>query len=134
VALMHCRRYAESCSGDTILHSWEVLAKILQSEEAKGIVCDVGMSVILIQSGVGPLRSHNRPVIHKNTSYNCRVVIHDGKIVLIRPKMWMANDGNYVRQTSLILVELELRLHSGSFDILHHGISIANLNSIPSPA
>lgn len=29
--------------GDTMLHSWEVLAKILQSEEAKGIVCDIGM-------------------------------------------------------------------------------------------
>ncbi len=29
--------------GDTVLHSWEVLAKILQSEEAKGIVCDIGM-------------------------------------------------------------------------------------------
>jgi len=25
------------------------------------------------------------------------VIIFDGKIALIRPKMWMANDGNYVR-------------------------------------
>lgn len=32
-------------SGDTILHSWEVLVQILQSEEAKGIVCDIGMWV-----------------------------------------------------------------------------------------
>lgn len=40
-----------------------------------------------------------RPIEHKNANYNCRVIIHDGKIVLIRPKMWMANDGNYVRQT-----------------------------------
>ncbi|EIW67818.1 hypothetical protein TREMEDRAFT_39964 [Tremella mesenterica DSM 1558] len=64
--------------GDTVLHSWEVLARILQSEEAKGIVCDIGM-----------------PVMHKNTTYNCRVAIYDGKILLIRPKMWMANDGNY---------------------------------------
>jgi len=130
VALMHCRRYAESCSGDTILHSWEVLAKILQSEEAKGIVCDVGMSAILIQSGVGPLRSHNRPVIHKNTSYNCRVVIHDGKIVLIRPKMWMANDGNYVRQTSLILVELELRLHSGTGQVRSAALTVITVDLV----
>ncbi|WVQ94011.1 NAD+ synthetase [Kwoniella sp. CBS 9459] len=64
--------------GDTILHSWEVLAQILQSEEAKGIICDIGM-----------------PITHKNCNYNCRVIIHDGKIVMIRPKMWMANDGNY---------------------------------------
>jgi predicted amidohydrolase len=37
-----------------------------------------------------------RPVMHKNVSYNCRVIIHNGKILLIRPKMWLANDGNYV--------------------------------------
>ena len=37
-----------------------------------------------------------RPMTHKNCNYNCRVIIHNGKIVLIRPKMWMANDGNYV--------------------------------------
>jgi hypothetical protein len=24
------------------------------------------------------------------------VIIYNGKIILIRPKMWMANDGNYV--------------------------------------
>jgi NAD+ synthase (glutamine-hydrolysing) len=29
--------------GDTEKHSWEVQATILQSEEAKGIVCDIGM-------------------------------------------------------------------------------------------
>ncbi|KAF8075012.1 hypothetical protein FPV67DRAFT_1559616 [Lyophyllum atratum] len=64
--------------GDTVLHSWEVLAKILSSEETMGIVCDIGM-----------------PVVHKNVIYNCRVIIHDRKILLIRPKMWLANDGNY---------------------------------------
>lgn len=31
--------------GDTVLHSWEVLAKILGSEEAEGVVCDIGMCV-----------------------------------------------------------------------------------------
>ncbi|KAI0083838.1 glutamine-dependent NAD(+) synthetase with GAT domain-containing protein [Irpex rosettiformis] len=64
--------------GDTILHSWEVLAKILEAEEVEGILCDIGM-----------------PVIHKNVIYNCRVIIHDRKILHIRPKMWMANNGNY---------------------------------------
>ncbi|KAH9479450.1 glutamine-dependent NAD(+) synthetase [Psilocybe cubensis] len=64
--------------GDTILHSWEVLAKILSSEETMGIICDIGM-----------------PVVHKNVIYNCRVIVHDKKVLLIRPKMWLANDGNY---------------------------------------
>ena len=31
--------------GDTVLHSWEVLAKILSSDETVGIVCDLGMFV-----------------------------------------------------------------------------------------
>ncbi|KAG7093662.1 glutamine-dependent NAD(+) synthetase [Marasmius oreades] len=64
--------------GDTVKHSWEVLAKILASEEAKDIVCDIGM-----------------PVVHKDVIYNCRVIIYNKKILLIRPKMWLANDGNY---------------------------------------
>jgi hypothetical protein len=34
-----------TASGDTILHSWEVLSQILQSDDAKGIVCDIGMYV-----------------------------------------------------------------------------------------
>lgn len=29
--------------GDTVLHAWEVLAKILQSPVAMGIICDIGM-------------------------------------------------------------------------------------------
>lgn len=36
-----------------------------------------------------------RPVVHKNVIYNCRIIVHNRKILLIRPKMWMANDGNY---------------------------------------
>ena len=41
-----------------------------------------------------PTRPH-RPVIHQGVKYNCRVFVYDGKIVLIRPKMALANDGNY---------------------------------------
>lgn len=56
-----------------------------------------------IQSPWGPAypyntmddQSTNRPVIHKNVIYNCRLIIHNRKIILIRPKMWLANDGNY---------------------------------------
>lgn len=33
--------------------------------------------------------------MHKSVKYNCRVIIADGKIVLIRPKIFLANDGNY---------------------------------------
>ncbi|XP_032213982.1 glutamine-dependent NAD(+) synthetase isoform X2 [Mustela erminea] len=35
------------------------------------------------------------PVMHKNVRYNCRVIFLNGKILLIRPKMALANEGNY---------------------------------------
>ncbi|KAI8379492.1 uncharacterized protein BYT42DRAFT_545837 [Radiomyces spectabilis] len=64
--------------GDTYLHAWEVLAAIITSEEAKDMILDIGM-----------------PVMHKTVKYNCRVIIANGRIVMIRPKMFLANDGNY---------------------------------------
>ena len=63
---------------DTLLHSWESLACILKSGRTDGILCDIGM-----------------PVMHKNVRYNCRVFVLDGKLLLIRPKMVLASDGNY---------------------------------------
>ncbi|XP_075044348.1 glutamine-dependent NAD(+) synthetase isoform X2 [Mixophyes fleayi] len=63
---------------DTILHSFQGLAKLLESSVTTDIICDVGM-----------------PVMHKNVRYNCRVIFLNKKILLIRPKMVMANGGNY---------------------------------------
>ncbi|TPX77966.1 hypothetical protein CcCBS67573_g00745 [Chytriomyces confervae] len=63
---------------DTYMHAWEVLADILADKELHGIVCDVGM-----------------PIMHKNVRYNCRVIFKDSEIFLIRPKLFLANDGNY---------------------------------------
>ncbi|KAI9209852.1 glutamine-dependent NAD(+) synthetase with GAT domain-containing protein [Polychytrium aggregatum] len=63
---------------DTYTHSWEILERLLQNQDCREIMCDVGM-----------------PVVHKSVKYNCRVIFFNGKIVLIRPKLFMANDGNY---------------------------------------
>lgn len=63
---------------DTFLHSWEMLASILQDKECYDILLDIGM-----------------PIMHKNVRYNCRVLCYNGKIIFIRPKIWLANDGNY---------------------------------------
>ncbi|ODV60364.1 glutamine-dependent NAD(+) synthetase, partial [Ascoidea rubescens DSM 1968] len=63
---------------DIYLHSWEMYASILKNQEAYDILLDIGM-----------------PVIHKNRRYNCRVLSYNGKILLIRPKLYLANDGNY---------------------------------------
>ncbi|VEU21451.1 DEKNAAC102707 [Brettanomyces naardenensis] len=63
---------------DVYLHSWEMYAQILSNEATYGIVLDIGM-----------------PIIHKNHRYNCRVLSYNGEILLIRPKIFLANDGNY---------------------------------------
>ena len=64
--------------GDTLRHSWECLADILDSDLTDDILCDLGM-----------------PVMHKSVRYNCRVLIFNRKILLIRPKLILAGDGNY---------------------------------------
>ncbi len=63
---------------DTLQHSWESLGCILKGGHTDGILCDIGM-----------------PIMHKNVRYNCRVFVLDGEILLIRPKMILASDGNY---------------------------------------
>ncbi len=87
-----------------MLHSWEVLASILSSDKTLDILCDIGMYVrfflppsLLSYPSTRTLHTHRmrRPIMHKNVIYNCRVIIHNRKILLIRPKMWLANDGNY---------------------------------------
>lgn len=63
---------------DTLLHSWETLLEILISPVAEDMLIDVGM-----------------PVMHRNVTYNCRVVFYNRKILLIRPKMILCDSGNY---------------------------------------
>ncbi|ORX95960.1 carbon-nitrogen hydrolase, partial [Clohesyomyces aquaticus] len=64
--------------GDLYLHCWEMLLDILKDPTCHGILLDLGM-----------------PVMHRNNRFNCRIIALDGKILLIRPKLWLANDGNY---------------------------------------
>ncbi|KAG5228208.1 carbon-nitrogen hydrolase family protein [Salix suchowensis] len=63
---------------DTINHGWECLKEILEGDWTDGILCSIGM-----------------PVIIGSERYNCQVLCFNRKIIMIRPKMWLANDGNY---------------------------------------
>ena len=63
---------------DTFLHSWEVLASLLENPICQDMIIDVGM-----------------PVMHRNVRYNCRVIFLNKRIILIRPKMVLAIAGNY---------------------------------------
>ena len=63
---------------DTQLHCDESLADLLSTDLTDGILCDIGM-----------------PLIHQGVRYNCRVFCLDRRVLLVRPKMAMADDGNY---------------------------------------
>ncbi|KAE8647836.1 glutamine-dependent NAD(+) synthetase isoform X2 [Cucumis sativus] len=57
---------------------WECLKDILLGPWTDGILCSIGM-----------------PVIKDSERYNCQIMCYNRKIIMIRPKMWLANDGNY---------------------------------------
>jgi NAD+ synthase (glutamine-hydrolysing) len=63
---------------DTVHHSWESLVKLLQQGATDELLCDFGM-----------------PVLHRGVRYNCRVLALNKKVLLIRPKLALADDGNY---------------------------------------
>ncbi len=63
---------------DTTTHSHEVLAQIIASGVTQDILCVIGT-----------------PVIHNSVRYNCDVYVLNGRIIGIRPKKYMADDGNY---------------------------------------
>jgi NAD+ synthase (glutamine-hydrolysing) len=63
---------------DTYVHSWEMLCHIIAHPDCQDILLDIGM-----------------PVRHRSVYYNCRVIVYNKFIYLIRPKLWLANDGNY---------------------------------------
>ncbi|KAK9681785.1 hypothetical protein RND81_10G027800 [Saponaria officinalis] len=63
---------------DTINHSWDCLKELLLGDWTDGILCSIGM-----------------PILNNSVRYNCQVLCMDRKIIMIRPKMWLANDGNY---------------------------------------
>ncbi|KAK4984591.1 glutamine-dependent NAD(+) synthetase [Elasticomyces elasticus] len=63
---------------DTFDHSWELCAEILNHSDCQDILLDIGM-----------------PVKHRGLPFNCRVIALNGKVLGIRPKLWLCNDGNY---------------------------------------
>ena len=66
---------------DTFAHCWESLYEMLHgkySDITLGLLCDFGM-----------------PVLHKGIRYNCRVICYNQRILYIRPKIALADAGNY---------------------------------------
>ena len=63
---------------DTYTHCWESLAELLERGATDDLLCDFGM-----------------PVLHGGVRYNCRVLCHNRRVLLVRPKTAMADNGNY---------------------------------------
>ncbi|PSK55366.1 Glutamine-dependent NAD(+) synthetase [Elsinoe australis] len=63
---------------DVYTHSWEVVAGILSHPECQDIIIDLGL-----------------PVRHRGNPFNARVIALNKKILAVRPKIWLCNDGNY---------------------------------------
>ncbi len=80
---------------DTFEHSDEILAEILMSDLTHGILVDIGCPVSYGLFSPSFVDYTLRKIIHGNVRYNCRVFCLNGQIVLIRPKVDLADDGNY---------------------------------------
>ncbi|GAM85212.1 hypothetical protein ANO11243_032160 [Dothideomycetidae sp. 11243] len=63
---------------DVFTHSWEVVAEILSHPECQDIIIDLGL-----------------PVRHRGNPFNARVIALNKRILAVRPKIWLCNDGNY---------------------------------------
>lgn len=63
---------------DTTTHCWQSVAAIVDSDLTMNCLVDIGM-----------------PVIFGSRRYNCRVFILNREIILIRPKLYLANEASY---------------------------------------
>ena len=63
---------------DTEAHAWAALATLIERGASDGLLLDVG--------GVAT---------HNGARYNVRVLVADRRLLLIRPKLALADDGNY---------------------------------------
>ena len=87
---------------DTLLHSWQVLKTLLEHPQCQGILVSANYLIVyklpMIITGLlffSIKMDVGMPVMHKNVTYNCRVAFLNKKLLLIRPKQAMCDDGNY---------------------------------------
>lgn len=63
-----------------------------EGEDVDGVLKRRGMRRVCLRHMVIDV---GMPVTHCGARYNCRIIVCDGKVWLIRPKMALADDGNY---------------------------------------
>ena len=82
-----------------VLHLLSVLL-IKYSKECYGCLLDIGAPVMHRLNCQIRICFSSLAKKYRNLRLNCRILALDGKILLIRPKLWLANDGNYRLATS----------------------------------
>lgn len=63
---------------DVYAHSWDIAAQIVSNPQCQDIILDLGL-----------------PVQHRGCSYNARLIALNGRVLAIRPKLDLCNDGNF---------------------------------------
>ncbi|KAL8437571.1 hypothetical protein Efla_000434 [Eimeria flavescens] len=63
---------------DTEMHAWEVIAKLVDSDLTDGILVELGA-----------------PVFFEGSQYNCRVLLLNRRVLLVRPKCVLVDEGGY---------------------------------------
>ncbi|KXS98519.1 hypothetical protein AC578_5510 [Pseudocercospora eumusae] len=63
---------------DVYSNSWDVTRDIISHPECQDIIIDLGL-----------------PIAHRGSTYNARVIALNGRILAIRPKLDLCNDGNF---------------------------------------
>jgi NAD+ synthase (glutamine-hydrolysing) len=63
---------------DTFAHCWESLVTLIRRGATQDLLCDFGM-----------------PLLYRGIRYNCRVLCYNGRLLLVRPKTALADNGNY---------------------------------------
>jgi NAD+ synthase (glutamine-hydrolysing) len=70
--------YDHFLENDTYDYCWRMIHDILSDRSCDDILLDVGS-----------------PILHRQVRYNCRIICLNGKILFIRPKLYLADDGQY---------------------------------------
>jgi NAD+ synthase (glutamine-hydrolysing) len=89
-----------------------MLEKIIDHDDCQDILMDIGM-----------------PVRHRNTHFNCRVIVYNRRILLVRPKLWLANDGNY--REMRYFTEWRRPRHVEQYDLRHIDWNVSDQEFVP---
>lgn len=91
----HGRCWPVSSMSTIAFHHLSSVLLTKYSKECYGCLLDIGAPVMHRLKCQSSIYFPSFAKEYRNLRLNCRILALDGKILLIRPKLWLANDGNY---------------------------------------